>query len=166
MILDMQARVARGEPDARTITAMRKAFLLAVLVAASGIGGAQARSGNRDVLKTIHFFVGSTQLRTLSIPKLDSAAAALKTRFPAERIEIAGHSDEKGSEEYNFDLSRRRAQVVMDYLLQKGISPDRMFIKGYGAELPVADNQSERGREQNRRVELRFAHEPGPGDFH
>jgi len=72
------------------------------------------------------------------------------------RVEIAGHTDARGSDAYNSKLSNQRAQSVMNYLTERGIAADRMSAKGYGESEPVADNETDEGRELNRRVELKI----------
>ena len=74
---------------------------------------------------------------------------------PNIRIEIAGHTDIIGSHDYNMALSRKRAHAVVDYLVAKGISVHRLIATGHGHTKPVADNDTEEGREKNRRVEIR-----------
>jgi outer membrane protein OmpA-like peptidoglycan-associated protein len=69
-------------------------------------------------------------------------------------IEVAGHTDSRGSDAYNIKLSQRRAEAVRDYLISKGIAADRLSAKGYGESQPVADNATDEGRFKNRRVEL------------
>jgi outer membrane protein OmpA-like peptidoglycan-associated protein len=73
---------------------------------------------------------------------------------PKLKIEISGHTDNKGSAEYNKKLSERRAKSVVDYLLAKGISPDRLKYAGYGMERPLVSNEDEEGRKLNRRTEF------------
>jgi len=73
---------------------------------------------------------------------------------PGLRIEVEGHTDNVGSEEYNMRLSDSRAGTVRDYLVEQGISPDKVTAKGFGMIIPVADNRTSAGRQQNRRVEL------------
>ncbi len=70
------------------------------------------------------------------------------------KIEIAGHTDSVGSEMYNLRLSEARANAVRDYLIQHGISPDRLIAKGYGESRPIAPNTTREGRAKNRRVEF------------
>ena len=70
------------------------------------------------------------------------------------KVEIAGHTDSVGTDEYNMGLSLRRAESVRNYLVDKGIPADRLTIRGYGESQPVADNATAEGRFQNRRVEL------------
>ncbi len=70
------------------------------------------------------------------------------------KIEIVGHTDNQGSDNYNLDLSNRRANALMQALIEKGINPNRMTAKGMGSTAPVATNDTEAGRAQNRRVEV------------
>lgn len=72
---------------------------------------------------------------------------------------IEGHTDSTGSDSYNLDLSRRRAEAVAAFLIQSGISPERVVTRGYGESYPVASNETEAGRQQNRRVEVVISHE-------
>jgi outer membrane protein OmpA-like peptidoglycan-associated protein len=74
----------------------------------------------------------------------------------AYRIEIAGHTDSVGTAEFNLRLSRERAEAVRDYLIAKGIAANRLVAKGYGATKPRATNDTEEGRQQNRRTEFSF----------
>ena len=69
-------------------------------------------------------------------------------------VEVAGHTDSMGSEAYNQGLSERRAQSVQDYLVSKGVKAQRLTAKGYGESMPVASNDTDAGRAENRRVEL------------
>jgi OmpA-OmpF porin, OOP family len=85
---------------------------------------------------------------------LREAVETLK-RYPALRVEIAGHTDSVGSAAYNQNLSERRARSVLEYLVGAGIERDRLSARGYGQAEPVADNATDAGRAQNRRVELR-----------
>jgi outer membrane protein OmpA-like peptidoglycan-associated protein len=71
------------------------------------------------------------------------------------RFVISGHTDSKGSDAYNIDLSQRRARSVVDFLTSSGIDPTRLEIEAYGESRPVASNETDRGRAQNRRVEIR-----------
>jgi outer membrane protein OmpA-like peptidoglycan-associated protein len=69
-------------------------------------------------------------------------------------IQINGHTDSRGTDAYNQELSERRARAVVDYLVQNGIDPGRATSRGFGSTRPVADNQTEAGRQLNRRVEF------------
>jgi OmpA-OmpF porin, OOP family len=85
---------------------------------------------------------------------LRAAVETLK-RYPALRVEAAGHTDSVGAAAYNQALSERRARSVIEFLAAAGIERDRLSARGYGATAPVADNATDAGRAQNRRVELR-----------
>ena len=73
---------------------------------------------------------------------------------PSLQIRISGHTDNIGDASYNQELSQARAQAVVDYLLEKGIKTERLSASGFGQSLPIADNNTEEGRQLNRRVEL------------
>ncbi|MDI5933084.1 OmpA family protein [Halomonas kalidii] len=84
---------------------------------------------------------------------LDEVAHRLREN-PDLRVKIEGHTDSVGSNEYNQDLSRRRAESVRNYLMSQGIAGNRMTATGYGEERPVATNDTDEGRALNRRVEI------------
>ena len=84
---------------------------------------------------------------------LESAIATLK-RYPEVNIEVAGHTDSRGSDAYNLDLSARRAESVLKYLQDGGVS-NTLTSRGYGERQPIASNNTDDGRQQNRRVVLR-----------
>jgi outer membrane protein OmpA-like peptidoglycan-associated protein len=72
-------------------------------------------------------------------------------------VRVEGHTYSKGSDEYNMDLSNRRAAAVRDLLVQRGVAQNRMEVIGYGKSMPVATNDTEAGRQMNRRVEIKIA---------
>ncbi len=84
---------------------------------------------------------------------LNNLATVLKNN-PNTNIEIQGHTDSRGTEEYNMGLSLRRANAVRDYLISQGIDPARMTVKGYGETAPAYSNETPEGMAQNRRVEF------------
>jgi OOP family OmpA-OmpF porin len=106
------------------------------------------------VLGDINFEFDSDKLTADSEMILDSVAESL-THFADARVEVSGHTDSKGRDSYNLDLSQRRADAVKAYLAGKGIDEGRMETKGYGESAPIADNATEEGMAQNRRVELK-----------
>ncbi len=83
--------------------------------------------------------------------------AEVLIKYPQTNISIEGHTDSKGTEEYNMDLSRRRAEAVKDSLISRGISSSRLQTIGFGESKPVATNDTEAGRQQNRRVRIVIA---------
>lgn len=103
--------------------------------------------------KGIQFKTGSARLTQGSYAILNDIAK-LMSKITEANLEVQGHTDNLGSETKNLDLSEARAQAVVDYLVKKGISSDRLRAVGYGSEIPIADNDNAAGRAQNRRVEL------------
>jgi outer membrane protein OmpA-like peptidoglycan-associated protein len=106
-------------------------------------------------LQHISFEKGSTKLIQESFEELDKLAQSLKTNASI-KIELAGHTDNVGSESANVRLSKLRAVAVANYLIKKGIDEKRIVTTGYGSKEPITENISEEGRIQNRRVELRI----------
>jgi OmpA-OmpF porin, OOP family len=113
------------------------------------------------VVRDIEFAAASATIQRRSFRVLDRAAAVLK-KFPSVRIEIQGHTDNTGSRAQNIALSQKRAEAVRDYLLKKGIFPERLVAKGYGPDQPTADNSTKRGQAENRRVEFKLISAAGP----
>jgi OmpA-OmpF porin, OOP family len=109
--------------------------------------------GEAIVLKNIFFAFDKSDLLPASYPELDKLVALMK-KYPAMRIEIAGHTDYKGSVEYNQKLSNDRANSVVQYLISQGISASRLTWIGHGKSKPIADNSTDEGRQLNRRVEF------------
>jgi len=105
------------------------------------------------VLTGVNFAYDSSQIDASSVRILDEAVTALN-EANSVRIRIVGHTDSRGSEEYNQSLSVRRANAVRDYFVSKGISAARLSTSGEGESRPVASNNTDDGRFQNRRVEL------------
>jgi outer membrane protein OmpA-like peptidoglycan-associated protein len=106
-------------------------------------------------LEGVNFDNDEDLLRSDSLAILEAATATLK-RNPSIKVEVAGHTDGRGTSEHNLDLSSRRAKAVMDYFIGHGVAADRLSAKGYGEAQPIANNYLEEGRMKNRRVELRI----------
>jgi OOP family OmpA-OmpF porin len=104
-------------------------------------------------LPGVVFETNSADLKPESIPVLQGAVATLK-RYPDLGIEVAGHTDSRGSDAYNLDLSARRAATVLKFLQDSGVT-NTVTSRGYGERQPIASNTTEDGRQQNRRVVLR-----------
>lgn len=109
-------------------------------------------------LKNVYFDTDKATLRESSNDALNDLLSALQTN-PAMEIEIAGHTDSKGDADYNRKLSQRRAESVKQYLVKRGIDEDRLKAKGYGESEPIATNETEQGRQKNRRTEVRILKE-------
>lgn len=109
------------------------------------------------ILEGLSFDTAKWDIKPSQYPILDNVVRILK-RNPSLRIEIQGHTDNRGAAGYNQKLSQERAQAVMEYLLKKGISSSRLTAVGYGLSRPVATNTTAEGRAMNRRVELKPLH--------
>lgn len=109
--------------------------------------------GERIVLRGIVFASGSAGIDPSSYPVLQTALETLKGN-PTIKVEIGGHTDSVGSGSSNMRLSLARANSVRSWLVNKGISPQRLVAKGYGEDMPIATNKTKHGRSQNRRIEF------------
>lgn len=105
-------------------------------------------------LTGVHFEHNSSRLTENSKSILEMAAASLRGQS-SMRVEVAGHTDSSGRDAYNLDLSRRRAQAVVDFLIAAGIPTERLEARGYGETHSIDSNDTDGGRERNRRVEFR-----------
>ena len=109
----------------------------------------------RIVLESVHFEFDRSRLTPLGRRVLDEAAQRLRDN-PNLSVDIEGHTDSIGTEQYNLGLGQRRAEVVKGYLvLRHQIDPRRMTALSYGESRPIADNRTEQGRSLNRRVEFK-----------
>ena len=106
------------------------------------------------VLRSVHFDFDKSVIRSDAVPVLNEAVDVLKAQGGVAVI-VEGHTDSVGSDAYNLKLSRRRAAAVRQYLVKHGIPSNRITTEGFGESHPVASNDTEDGRAQNRRVELR-----------
>lgn len=101
----------------------------------------------------IHFEFDRAVIRPVSYPILNTVAQVLRD-YPDIEIEIQGHTDSRGRDDYNMRLSQQRAEAVRQYLIEQGISASRLTARGYGEERPIDTNQTSAGRAANRRVEF------------
>lgn len=111
-------------------------------------------AGKSITLNNIFYDFDKATLRNESVSELNRLVA-LMNENPTLKIELSSHTDNKGTDEYNNSLSQRRAQAVVDYLIGKNIAKDRLVAKGYGESKPVATNDTEDGRQLNRRSEFK-----------
>lgn len=109
-------------------------------------------------LKNVHFDTGKATLRPESFVALNDLAEFL-THKKKIVLEVAGHTDDVGDDEANMKLSQARAETVMKYLTGKGIAKERLTARGYGETQPAATNDSDEGRQLNRRTEVRIIKE-------
>jgi outer membrane protein OmpA-like peptidoglycan-associated protein len=122
----------------------------------SGSGVGVARQGDNLVLRMpsdVTFASNQSIINSRFYATLDDVAAVLN-RYDQSVVDIVGHADSDGADDYNLELSRRRASSVADYLLSRNVLRDRLFVDGRGESVPVASNATAEGKAQNRRVEI------------
>lgn len=122
----------------------------------AGTGVEVVRNGDNITLnmpESITFGFDRSDLQPQFYPVLDDVAATL-AEYNQTIVEVAGHTDSKGTDAYNQALSERRAASVGNYLMGRGLVRDRFILVGAGESRPVASNDTEAGRAQNRRVEI------------
>lgn len=107
-------------------------------------------------INNLFFQYRDYDILNISYPELDRVVYFLNQYPQISLVEISGHTDNVGGDSYNQKLSEKRANQVRDYLISKGISASRLVSKGYGKNNTVADNDTEEGRKENRRVELKI----------
>ncbi len=122
----------------------------------SGTGVGVARQGDNLVLRMpadVTFATAQASIDNRFYPVLDDVAAVLN-RYDQSIVDIIGHADSDGAEDFNLDLSRRRASSVAQYLVSRNVLADRLYVDGRGESQPVATNATAEGKAQNRRVEI------------
>ncbi|PRP96950.1 OmpA family protein [Enhygromyxa salina] len=103
----------------------------------------------------VQFDYNQARIRPESDDLLAELATVINGAPRIKKIRIEGHASSEGDHDYNVDLSRRRAKAVVDHLVKRGkVDPARLEFEGYGPDRPIADNETEAGREANRRVEF------------
>ena len=111
--------------------------------------------GTSIVLRNIFFDLGKATLRAESTNELERLGKLLYDN-PTLKIEISGHTDNIGASEANKNLSDKRAKAVVDYLIKKGVTGDRLTYVGFGEDRPISSNENAEGRQQNRRTEFKI----------
>jgi outer membrane protein OmpA-like peptidoglycan-associated protein/tetratricopeptide (TPR) repeat protein len=112
-------------------------------------------AGSSEILKNVFFDTDKADLKQESKAELDKLYAAIKEKANVHVL-ISGHTDDKASHEYNQVLSEARAVAVVEYLVEKGIDKNKLFAKGYGEVQPIQSNETEEGRQMNRRIEFKI----------
>ncbi len=139
------------EEQRELVEGSMKAAREAYLVARKGC----SKKAEIITLEGVYFETNSDKLTAASVAILNGAVSTLQRRSSVH-VEVAAHTDSRGSAAYNLDLSNRRAASVMAYLTEHGVDAGRLTSKGYGESSPITDNESAAGRAKNRRVELRI----------
>jgi outer membrane protein OmpA-like peptidoglycan-associated protein len=107
-----------------------------------------------DVFDNLNFEFGKSEIKKESFPYLDKLADTLN-KSKGWTLEIQGHTDDKGGDDFNMKLSQGRADAVRNYLISKGVLLDSITAKGFGESKPLVPNDSDSNREKNRRVEFK-----------
>ncbi|MBL4683804.1 MAG: OmpA family protein [Nannocystaceae bacterium] len=107
------------------------------------------------VIEGIYFDTSKATIKAKSQPKLDKAIKLLK-EYDTLRLEVSGHTDSKGNDGYNRELSKRRADSVKQYMVDAGIDGSRLETRGAGEDEPRANNKTRKGRAKNRRIEFKL----------
>lgn len=126
--------------------------------AGSGIDVTQTPDGKAILVNLpngVTFPVDSTTISPSFQTTLNTISSNL-VQYPDSLIDVYGHTDSTGSDQYNLDLSQRRADAVADYLVIRGVARSRVRTQGFGERYPVADNATDAGRALNRRVEIKI----------
>jgi outer membrane protein OmpA-like peptidoglycan-associated protein len=125
-------------------------------------GLARTRRGRVEIFDSIHFETASATIKPESFPTLDAVAATLVGTPQIRLLEIQGHADERGDDDYNLQLTEARAHSVKQYLIAHGVAPDRLQSHGYGETRPVCRAHTAACWTKNRRVELIILLQDGP----
>ena len=111
---------------------------------------------NIQIMDKVQFETGSDKLLPVSFALLDQVAQVMVDNPQIEVVEVQGHTDSTGAAAYNRTLSKARAESVRTYLASMGVARGRLTSKGFGPDVPLADNATPEGREVNRRVEFKI----------
>jgi outer membrane protein OmpA-like peptidoglycan-associated protein len=107
-----------------------------------------------EIKDKVQFEYGKAALLPVSFGLLDQVAQVMTENPQLEVLQVEGHTDATGGAAFNRKLSQQRAESVRTYLIGKGVEAKRLVAKGFGPDKPIADNSTDAGREQNRRVEF------------
>lgn len=125
----------------------------------SNTGVTVTRQGDQIILNmpsNVTFQSDQSNVEPQFYEALNSVAAVLQ-KYPKTLVDVYGHTDSTGSDQYNLELSNRRAMSVANYVSGRGVDPRRVYVTGYGEARPIASNNTESGRAQNRRVEIQIS---------
>ena len=151
-----EAELARQQ--AQQAQQARQAAATEISLLQQQLGALQARETERGTILTLDNVLFETDRATLKAGAKQNmlSLVAFLQDHPTRNVMIEGHTDTTGPAAYNLELSQQRANAVRDFLVQNGIDPSRVIARGQGEAYPVASNETEAGRQQNRRVEIIF----------
>ncbi|MCB9522963.1 MAG: OmpA family protein [Myxococcales bacterium] len=107
-----------------------------------------------EILQKVYFNTAKATIKPVSFAVLNEVAEVLKSYAYIKKVRVEGHTDSVGPDKYNKDLSQKRSESVREYLIKKGVEPERLEAVGYGEEVPIDTNKTKDGRANNRRVEF------------
>jgi outer membrane protein OmpA-like peptidoglycan-associated protein len=113
------------------------------------------REDRIELLDKVYFSPGKARLEARSRRLLDQVASVLKSHPELVRVQVEGHTDDRGGASLNLALSQARAEAVVGALIKRGVHAERLVARGFGPGVPVASNKTRQGREKNRRVQFR-----------
>jgi outer membrane protein OmpA-like peptidoglycan-associated protein len=133
-------------------------FLAIAILAISTVAFAEVKVTDKALVlsEQIFFATGKAEIKSESHAILDEVAATLEKQKKLEAIEIGVHTDARGNDQWNLDISQARAEAIRDYLVGKGIATKRLVPKGYGETKPLDKGSNEKAWSKNRRTELRI----------
>lgn len=114
----------------------------------------EIRDNRIEIGEKIQFALNKAEVLSVSFPLLDEIAKVIQENPHVQKISIEGHASAEGEDQYNLLLSKARAEAVRAYLVSKGVAAERLSSTGHGETKPLATNDTEEGREKNRRVEF------------
>jgi OOP family OmpA-OmpF porin len=123
-------------------------------------GLVEVKNGQMVILKPVFFATDADKILPESFPVLKAVADALTAQTSIKRLSIEGHTDDRGKAEHNLDLSERRAQSVLRFLVENGVAAERLEARGFGQTKPITSNKTKAGRATNRRVEFKIVEGP------
>lgn len=132
----------------------RQQLLLEQKLSGTGVGIQREGDNIRLIMPgDVTFATASADIEGRFLPVLNDVAQVF-VDYPATQVQITGHADSRGDEQYNMDLSYQRALSVANYIVGRGVDPNRVYAYGAGETQPIASNDTDSGRAANRRVEI------------
>jgi outer membrane protein OmpA-like peptidoglycan-associated protein len=151
--IDLTTNLSLSTTNAELANTLTNKFIPLWQIA--GLDTTDLSNASNNVSAFIHFGFNSAFIKKESYSRLREYAKTLQSDLAEAVVEIGGHTDNLGSDEYNSKLSKRRAQAVKDFLTEKHkIAAYRLIINGYGESQPIESNDTQQGRAKNRRVEF------------
>ena len=114
------------------------------------------QGGTLVLLDVVYFKTNKAVIEKRSFTLLRNVATVLNAHGEVTKVTVEGHTDDRGPDDKNKDLSQRRAEAVVAFLVKEGVAADKLQAIGYGEEKPLADNKTRKGRATNRRVEFKL----------